>query len=148
MGYIAVLKIAEISQVDYQRGLVKVRIPDRDNIETNWLAMTADQYEMPRVNDIVRVNLDEHDYTNGLCHGRYYNQSNPPALSGPNIFYKRILGDMVMVYDSDTKTLTITAQTIKIVGDLEISGSLSVTGSITATGSITDTTGNTNHHTH
>lgn len=142
------IKIAEVSQIDYARGLVKVRVPDLDNVETNWLSIPDNEYNMPDVNDVVRVSLDDGDYTNGICHGRYYNNGNQPALSGPTVFYKKLAGDLVIKYDSAAKLLEIDAANIHIKGNVSIHGSLTVTGNISATGSITDVGGNTNHHDH
>lgn len=105
------LEIVKISQVDYQKGLVKLLVENKDNTVTNWIPYSSFEYEMPKVGDTVLYVPENTNYQNpysfGLCLGRYYNKGEVPKLSGKEIYYKAMLGDVVIIYNSDEKKLTI-----------------------------------------
>lgn len=125
-------KTATVTQVDYARGMVKVALPELGSHESDWLNLEDKSYSIPPVGSQVMVTFDENDYSTGLCHGTYFSDANPPAVSGEKIYYLCMAGDVVIKYDAGTKTLEITADKVKLNGDVQISGKLDVSGDITA----------------
>jgi phage baseplate assembly protein gpV len=125
-------RICQVSQVDYAKGLVKVRLEERGNIESNWLAMPDFEYDMPEIGEMAMVTFEENSYTTGFVSGGYYHKNNIPEYSGKNIYYKKFGGDLVIKYDSDAKKLEIKASEISIEGNIAINGNLSVEGTIKA----------------
>lgn len=141
-------KTAFVSDVDYARGMVKVTLPDRDDVESDWLSVPSFEYDLPAVNDQVMVSFDENDFKSGLCHGNFYNSEKLPTESGATVYYKTMRKDLVIKYDASSKTLEINAENIVVHGSVTINGDLTVSGDITATGTIMDAAGNSNHHSH
>lgn len=127
--------IARVDQIDYERGMVKVTLTERE-IESNWIALPSLEYDPPKIGDLVRVAFDGDNFTAGQCLGRYYNAENLPVVSGETVCYKKFGEDLVFYYDKEAKVLEITATAVRIVGDLSISGGLSVSGDVSAGGSI------------
>ena len=129
--------VATVSQVDYERGMIKVTLPERDNAVSNWIGMPANEYDMPKVGEAVMCSFDEGNLSTGICHGKHYHTKNMPVESGPTTYYLPMCGDMVVKYDSATKTLEIDADIVKISGDLEIDGDVEIAGDLNATGTVT-----------
>lgn len=130
------VRIARVSQIDYATGMIKGALLERDGTVTNWMGMQSFEYDMPKVNDLVAVDLDNDDYTEGICLGRYYSGENAPSPSGATIAYKKFGEDVVFKYDKAAKVLEIIADTIKITGNLEIEGNVKVTGDVTVSGTV------------
>lgn len=105
------MEIAKVSQVDYEKGKVKLTIDSKDGAVTNWTPYSSAEYEMPKVGDTVLYVPENTNYSNpyafGLCLGRYYNKNEVPKLSGKDVYYKPMLGDVVFIYNSTEKKLTI-----------------------------------------
>lgn len=129
-----------VSSVDYGKGTVKVTLPDQDDAVTPDLPMFSYEYNMPAINSSVACLFLGNGLENGFCLGPHFSDKNLPVLSGSNIYQKRVLGEFITTYDSDTKTLTIEAENIVIIGDFRINGNLEVDGDITASGDITGNT--------
>ena len=154
------MEIVKVSEVDYAKGQIKVEMPAKDNIVSSWITFPNNEYEMPEVGDLVRVEFEPARYGNayvsGICHGKYF-----------NIFYKEMLGDVTLIYDRAKKQLTIqtdkeiilkavekleiqtkqliinaeqvevTAQTVQVAGTtIAMTGQTSITGETSITGNL------------
>nr|DAF34674.1 MAG TPA: baseplate assembly protein [Caudoviricetes sp.] len=102
-------------------------MPAKDNIVSNWITFPSNEYEMPEVGDLVRVEFEPARYGNayvsGICCGKYFNKDTLPQLQGKDIFYKEMLGDVTLIYDRAKKQLTIQTDKeiiLKAVEKLEI----------------------------
>jgi phage baseplate assembly protein gpV len=118
------LKVAKVTQIDAQKGMVKVVILE-NSTETNWISMLSTEYQVPKVGAMVMVYFDREDYTCGLCFGEYFSDSNLPAAADAQTYYKRMGNDVVLKYNTSTKTLDIFADNVNIHGDLFVSGNIS-----------------------
>ena len=49
------MEIVKVSEVDYAKGQIKVEMPAKDNIVSSWITFPNNEYEMPEVGDLVRV---------------------------------------------------------------------------------------------
>lgn len=105
------MEIAKVSQVNYKKGLVRLTLENKEESVTNWIPYLSFEYEMPKVGDVVLYVPENTNYQNpyyfGLCLGRYYNKGEMPKLSGKEIYYKAMLGDVIFIYNADQKKLTI-----------------------------------------
>ena len=121
------MEIVKVSEVDYAKGQIKVEMPAKDNIVSSWITFPNNEYEMPEVGDLVRVEFEPARYGNayvsGICYGKYFNRDTLPKLQGTDIFYKEMLGDVTLIYDRAKKQLTIQTDKeiiLKAVEKLEI----------------------------
>ena len=149
---------AVVSQIDYEKGYVKVVLTDRDNIETDWLPMLSFEYEMPKINDIVTCDFTDSTCQEGFCKGRYFSDKRKPIKTGKDTYHKLLLEDADIEYNRNKKELIITVENIKLLtqnvrikgktqikgdviieGDVQIKGDLVVDGNIHSNGNITAT---------
>lgn len=147
--------IAKISKIDYEAGRADVTIEDRDGLVVTDVPFLDSIYEMPRVKDAVYVDFEEKGgrIKRGVILGRFYTKDNPPAQSGKGIFFKEFSDGAFIKYDPETKTLEISADTLKVKkietdGKVDLKGDVSVNGKITATGNVTGSGISLNSHTH
>lgn len=106
------MEIVRVSEIDYEKGLIKVTFPAKDNIVSDWVTFASNEYEMPQVGDLVRVEFEPdqygNPYTSGFCcRWKPFNKENLPLMSGKDIFYKTMLNDLTILYDRKEKKLTI-----------------------------------------
>ena len=105
------MEIVRVSEVDYAKGLIKVTLPAKDNIVSNWITFPCGEYEMPEVGDLVKVEFEPdkygNPYTSGICYKKCFNKDILPKLQGKDIFYKEMKGDVTLIYDREKKKLTI-----------------------------------------
>jgi len=82
--------VGRVSNIDTEKGYVKVTYPEYDNTVSGWLPLLAFEYQMPEVGALVATFLDdEHD--NGVCFGKIFsNEQTPPAHGG----YKKVIDDV------------------------------------------------------
>lgn len=118
------LKKAKVTQIDQQNGLVKVLIPE-ENAESNWIPMLSGKYDLPKIGAMVRTLFDNSSYTEGLCLGEYFSEANLPADTDAAVSYIKMAGNVVLKYNSNSKTLEIFAGSVTIHGNLTVSGTLS-----------------------
>lgn len=156
------MEITKVSAIDYGRGLIKVELPAKDNMVSDWITFPAGEYEMPEVGDLVRVEFEptryQNPYTSGICLGRCFNRGTLPKLQGKDTYYKEMLGDVTLIYDRAKKQLTIQtekeiilkgveklqlkAQQIRLEGQqlqlegetIQLTGKLLVNGTVSITG--------------
>lgn len=143
------LRFGRISEVDNDKGLVRVTFPD-DGIVSPWLSPvmqnTKDtKFSSPYdVNEHVVCAMDEHGET-GCVLGALYSTVAQPTITGGK--YGVVFKDGSKVeFDPSNGKLTVDAQgevTIKaapkvvIDGDLEVTGKIEANGDIKADGEVT-----------
>jgi phage baseplate assembly protein gpV len=111
------LKKGKVTQVDVQKGMVKVLIAE-ESTESNWIPLLSDTYNLPAVGAMVRVLFEEERYNEGLCLGEYFSGSNPPNTAGAAVSYLKMAGDVVLKYDASSKSLEIFADSITVSGTI------------------------------
>jgi len=119
-----VIRIGEVSSVDYNKGMVSVVYEDRDKSVTDMFPCLSldDEYKMPAVGDDVVVLHFPNGMAAGICLGKYWNDDNRSAVTGKNVFRKELArqaGEAYIQY----KNGTITIHAAKIVLDGEVHGS-------------------------
>lgn len=129
-------RVARVSQIDYERGMVKVAMLEREGTVSNWIPYQSFEYDMPKVGELVTTEFYDGNWTEGICFGKHYNKTNMPALSGPTVYYKKCGDDVVVIYGKDTKELQIVAEKIILMGDVEITGDLKVAKDINVGGNV------------
>ena len=99
------MEIVRVSEVDYAKGLIKVELPAKDNIVSNWITFPSNEYEMPEVGDLVKVEFEPdkygNPYTSGICYKKCFNKDALPKLQGKDLFYKEMKGDVTLIYDRE-----------------------------------------------
>ena len=113
------LRVGRVTSVDYESGTVSVLYRDRDNQEIDGIPILSmnNEYLMPKINDMVLVAHLSNKNAVGIMLGKFYNDSNPPAVHGKNIYHKEYtntVGKAYTHYDSESDTLTIYAKHIKV----------------------------------
>lgn len=131
------IKTAIVSQVNRKTGMIKVEIPE-EKIESGWLPMGSNAYDLPPIGAQVKVTFEREDYAAGFCHGRYYNTNDQPQDPDESDFYYRMAGDIVIRYNSRTRSLSILVDEIEISGDVSIAGDVHVGGNLHVDGQITE----------
>ena len=164
-------QVGTVSAVDADRVQARVRLPECDNLRTNWLNVlqrnTQDNkdYWLPDVGEQVEVLLDANG-EDGVSLGAVYSDVDKPPFGDKNVRGTKYADGAEFSYDRATHTLTVkggiehvvievavgislkgktidlTADTIMVNGNLEIKGSTHATGNIFADGQ------NSNHHSH
>ncbi|EJW2658019.1 phage baseplate assembly protein V [Salmonella enterica] len=157
-------QIGTVSAVDADRVQARVRLPECDNLRTNWLNVlqrnTQDNkdYWLPDVGEQVEVLLDANG-EDGVILGAVYSDVDKPPFSDKNVRGTKYADGAEFSYNRATvvevaadislkgKNLDLTGVTTingpaTLNGDLEINGSAHATGNIFADGQ------NSNHHSH
>lgn len=130
------VRVGKVSAVDYEKGLVNVVYPDRDNSVTVAIPMLSHRYFMPDVGDQILVLHLSNGAEAGVALGRYFNDKNPPKESGKGIFRVDFDRDGTAYLRCESQAVTIKGSTVKVDGSLTVTGSVTVSGSITAGGDI------------
>jgi len=145
-----------VSALDDATCRVRVRLPERDNIETYWLHVpqknTLDVQRralLPALGEQVSVLL-EPDGAGGTVQGGIYSAANPPPITDADTEYVRFRDGTTVTYNQSAHALTfngsasitiianqvtVQAQTVTLdtphttcTGDVSIEGNLAVTG--------------------
>lgn len=86
-----------VSNIDTEKGYVRVAYPEYNNSLSSWLSMLATEYDMPKVGDLVATLIDRNG--KGVVLGKIYsNKQKPPANSG---YCKMIGGTKITASNSD-----------------------------------------------
>ncbi len=132
-----IIRIGKVSDVDYEKGLIRVAYLDRDNNVTAPMPMLSDKYFMPEVGDqVIALHLSNGTEA-GLVLGRYYTEKNLPKESGKGVFFMTLDRSGVSFIKCADGTVTIKGSKIAFNGDIAVTGSIAASGNITAGGSIT-----------
>ena len=113
------IRVGRISSIDYDRGMVKVLYTDKDNAVTKdlpFLSMNG-EYKMPNIGDMVLVLHLSNGATMGVVMGTFWSNGNKPSETGKGVYRKElgsIPGEAYIRYDSDTKVLTLKADTVQV----------------------------------
>ncbi len=130
-------QVGTVSAVDADRVQARVRLPECDNLRTNWLNVlqrnTQDNkdYWLPDVGEQVEVLLDANG-EDGVILGAVYSDVDKPPFSDKNIRGTRF-ADGAEYGEGVTAT---------IHGNIEIKGNVHATGSMLSDGE------NSSHHSH
>ena len=108
-----IVQQGKVSSIDYDTGSVRVVFTDRQNSVSAPLPMFNSEYKMPDVGDVVICLFLSNNPSRGYCLGTP-NQS--LTVTGEGVYYKDFFGEGYIKYDSDTKTLTISAGHVVING--------------------------------
>jgi len=146
-----------VSALDHATCRVRVRLPERDNVQTYWLHVpqknTVDVQRraiLPALGEQVMVLL-EADGAGGTVQGGIYSDANPPPISDADTEYVRFKDGTLVTYHQASHALlidgpatvtviagsvTVKADTVTLdtpqttcTGNVSIEGSLAVTGS-------------------
>ncbi|MCT2386793.1 phage baseplate assembly protein V [Erwinia pyrifoliae] len=164
-------QVGTVSAIDADKVQARVRLPECDNMRTNWLnvlqrnTQNNKDYWLPDVGEQVEVLLDANG-EDGVILGAVYSDVDKPPFGNKDVRGTQYADGAEFSYNRATHTLTIrggiehivihvqTNVTIKakaVVIDAQstnFTGNINVDGDITSTGSIMDTKGNSNHHSH
>lgn len=107
------LEFGEISAVDYPTCRVRVRLDDRDGVESYWLHVpqrntqgTQRRPLMPELGEQVAVLLDA-DGVGGVCLGGIYSTAEPPPVVDEDTDYVRFSDGTVSTYDRAAGVMTL-----------------------------------------
>ncbi|ECI4629438.1 phage baseplate assembly protein V [Salmonella enterica] len=165
------LQTGTVSAVDAVGVKARVRLPECDNMRTNWLdvlqrnTQNNKDYWLPDVGEQVKVLLDENG-EDGVILGAVYSDVDKPSFSDKDVRGTKYADGAEFSYNRATHTLTVkggiehvvievavgislkgktidlTADTTTVNGNLEINGNAHSTGSMLSDGQ------NSNHHSH
>ncbi|MDD1016829.1 phage baseplate assembly protein V [Pseudomonas rubra] len=122
------LEYGEVSAVDYLTCRIRVRLDDRDGVESFWLNVpqrnsqgTKRRPLMPEIGEQVAVLLDE-DGVGGVYLGGIYSTAEPPPVVDEDTDYVRYSDGTVVSYDRAAGVMTLNS-----VGELVVKCTRSVT---------------------
>jgi phage baseplate assembly protein V len=108
------IQIGEVSSVDYKAGTVKVLMSDVTDTVTTDLPVLNHEYLMPNIGDTVLCVFLTNGPSYGICLGGYFQDETPPTVWGKGMYYKALPDGAFIKYDTDTKTLTLSAEHVVI----------------------------------
>lgn len=107
------LEYGEVSAVDYMTCRIRVRLDDRDGIESYWLNVpqrntqgTQRRPLMPELNEQVAVLLDA-DGVGGVYLGGIYSTAEPPPVVDEDTDYVRFSDGTASTYDRAAGVMTL-----------------------------------------
>lgn len=107
------LEYGEVSAVDYLTCRIRVRLDDRDGVESFWLNVpqrnsqgTKRRPLMPEIGEQVAVLLDE-DGVGGVYLGGIYSTAEPPPVIDEDTDYVRYSDGTVVSYDRAAGVMTL-----------------------------------------
>ena len=107
------LEYGEVSAVDYMTCRIRVRLDDRDGVESYWLNVpqrntqgTQRRPLMPELNEQVAVLLDA-DGVGGVYLGGIYSTAEPPPVVDEDTDYVRFSDGTISTYDRAAGVMTL-----------------------------------------
>lgn len=107
------LEYGEVSAVDYMTCRIRVRLDDRDGVESYWLNVpqrntqgTKRRPLMPELGEQVAVLLDS-DGVGGICLGGIYSTAEPPPVVDEDTDYVRFSDGTVSTYNRSAGEMTL-----------------------------------------
>ncbi|MNJ29011.1 Phage-related baseplate assembly protein [compost metagenome] len=107
------LEYGEVSAVDYLTCRIRVRLDDRDGVESFWLNVpqrnsqgTKRRPLMPEIGEQIAVLLDE-DGVGGVYLGGIYSTAEPPPVVDEDTDYVRYNDGTVVSYDRAAGVMTL-----------------------------------------
>lgn len=165
------LEYGEVSAVDYKTCRIRVRLDERDGVQSYWLNVpqrhtqgTKSRSLMPEIGEQVAVLLDT-DGVAGVYLGGVYSTAEPPPVVDQDTDLVRFRDGTTVAYDSAAGAMeiscvgivrlqaaqSVTVKALNVVLDTPqatLEGNLQVNGNVSATGTVMDAGGNSNHHSH
>jgi phage baseplate assembly protein V len=115
------LAYGEVSAIDYPSCRIRVRLDDRDGLQTYWLNVpqrntqgTKRRPLMPELGEQVAVLLDE-DGVGGVYLGGIYSTAEPPPVVDKDTDYVRFSDGTVSTYDRAAGVMTLDCVGVLIV---------------------------------
>jgi len=145
-----IVRIGRVSSVNQTAATARVVFADRDNMVSMELpvlqgsVLGAAAYLLPAAGERVLCLFLGSGVEQGFIVGAFYDEDNPPPVSGA-VIYLRIAADCFVLVNKGTKEVVVStsgkvsitaAAGVIILGDVEITGDVGVTGEITATGDV------------
>lgn len=89
------VRIGQVSKIDYKNGLISATYPDLDDAVTDDFPVFSfnGEYKMPQVGDHILVLHLSNGESAGIVMGGYWNEDNPPAVYGKNVWRKELGAD-------------------------------------------------------
>lgn len=107
------LEYGEVSAVDHMTCRIRVRLDDRDGVESYWLNVpqrntqgTQRRPLMPELNEQVAVLLNA-DGVGGVCLGGIYSTAEPPPVVDEDTDYVRFSDGTISTYDRAAGVMTL-----------------------------------------
>jgi phage baseplate assembly protein V len=107
------LAYGEVSAIDYPKCRIRVRLDDRDGLQTYWINVpqrntqgTKRRPLMPELGEQVAVLLDE-DGVGGVYLGGIYSTAEPPPVVDEDTDYVRFSDGTVSTYDRAAGVMTL-----------------------------------------
>ncbi|WP_416739212.1 phage baseplate assembly protein V [Pseudomonas sp. NFX71] len=107
------LEYGEVSAIDHKTCRIRVRLADRDNVESYWLNIpqrntqgTQRRPLMPELGEQVAVLLDS-DGVGGVYLGGIYSIAEPPPVVDEDTDYVRFSDGTVSTYDRVSRLMTL-----------------------------------------
>lgn len=123
------LEYGEVTAVDYLGCQIRVRLDDRDGVESYWLHVpqrntqgTKRRPLMPELNEQVAVLLDA-DGVGGVYLGGIYSTAEPPPVTDEDTDYVRFSDGTTLTYDRASHVMALDcvgATTLKCAKNLDI----------------------------
>lgn len=119
------IRIGKVSSINYEKGMMRVTYPDRDDAVTAEIPVLSftDEYKMPQIGDEVMVSHFSNGSAAGIVMGRYWNKKNTPRDGKKDVYRKEFdkeQGKAYLDYDYNTGEITIHAKKIKFVIDEDV----------------------------
>lgn len=144
--------IGEVSELDPKTARVKVKLPEFNHIESDWLPILA--LRSRSVSTVMHLSKGEQvlclfppigDMSRGVVVGALYNQSDVPFIVDDNKFGVRFNDGTTVTYDEKvgklraqirggTPLIEMTPEKTKIVSEVEIIGNVSISKNLTVGG--------------
>lgn len=170
------LHFGTVSAVDDETMRVRVRLPELDNLRTNWLFVGVRKtkldkdYWLPDPGEHVVCLLDQ-QCENGVVLCAIYSDEDTVPVVSRNKWHKQFADGTTIEYDRASHALTVNcvgtvtvqaqgpvmvkaavitldAATVHCTGELHVATDLHVGSNIDAGGTVMDAGGNSNHHRH
>lgn len=107
------LEYGEVSAVDYMGCRIRVRIDERDGVESYWISVpqrntkgTKRRLLLPEIGEEVAVLLDA-DGVGGIYLGGIYSSAEPPPVTDPDTDFVRFKDGTVVTYDQKVHVLNV-----------------------------------------
>ncbi len=116
-----IFALGKVVAIDEERGLVRVKLEEHDNLTTYWLPVlyTKTQYDkeywLPDIDEIVLCVFTPPAFERGFVIGSFYTQEDTPPEATREKWIKKFKDGTVIEYDRQNSKLLIHS-----VGDVEI----------------------------
>lgn len=167
----ATRQLGTVSAIDAEKVQARVRLPECDNMRTDWLnvlqrnTQNNKDYWLPDVGEQVEVLMDENG-EDGVILGAIYSDVDKPPFNDKNVRGTKFKDGAEFSYNRELHTLTITGGIehiiIEVAADISlkgksinltaetttVKGKLEINGDVHSTGSMLSDGPNSNHHSH